>query len=216
MKNTALGITALLLVTVGSSDAFASRYGYQNNYNYNSSSSNASSDSSSTSRATGGNALSAATGGRATGFGGSSDNQVNIGGDTTTFRFPVSSAFAPQAINNAECGRAGGIAGQLRNFGGSLGLPLSNNLDCDADNDANWLITLGYVDEAIKSKCQKRSMRRAHGGDARGRKSRADNCYNELKTRRVAQVAPTNSSNASAVSDIDEKISRAFAASQKK
>ncbi|MBL4853822.1 MAG: hypothetical protein JKY25_06235, partial [Robiginitomaculum sp.] len=198
MKNTALGITALLLVTVGSSDAFASRYGYQNDYNYNSnynsninksrSRSAANSDSLSTSRATGGNAVSAATGGRATGFGGSSDNQVNIGGDTTTFRFPVSSAFAPQAINNAECGRAGGIAGQLRNFGGSLGLPLSNNLDCDADNDANWLITLGYVDEAIKSKCQKRSMRRAHGGDARGRKSRADNCYNELKTRHVAPV----------------------------
>jgi len=213
MKTTALGITALLLVIIGSNDAVASRYGYQNNYNYNKSSSrsNASSDSLSTSRATGGNALSTASG-----FGGSSDNQVNIGGDTTTFRFPVSSAFAPQAINNAECGRAGGIAGQLRNFGGSLGLPLSNNLDCDADNDANWLITLGYVDEAIKSKCQKRSMRRAHGGDARGRKSRADNCYNELKTRRVAQVAPTNSSNASAVSDIDEKISRAFAASQKK
>lgn len=220
MKNTILGMSALLLVTIGSSDAFASRYGYHNNYNSNNvnSRSGAYSDSTSSSPATGGSAVSAATGGRANAGGGSADNQVSIGGDTTTFRFPVSSAFAPQSINNAGCGQAVGIAGQLRSFGTSLGLPIGNNLDCDADNDANWLRTLGYVDEAIKSKCQKKSMRRAHGGKARGRKARAAECYNDLKTRPVLQAVsiPENFSKAHNHPEIDTKINRAFAAAQGK
>ena len=153
MKNTILGIAALSLLIIGASDVFASRYYYNENSiinkprvdnNVQSHNSNNNLNKNTNRNANINSAL--ANGGEAQSR---ADNNVNIGGDS--FRFPVSSAFAPAAISFVPCGRTLGFAWQGVNGAASLGVPLPNNSDCEHDNDALFLFSQGFPKAGIRS-----------------------------------------------------------------
>ena len=220
MKTAILGTSALLLITIGASDALASRDYFSHNRINNDQRQHQKQyqgqKQSSSSRATGGNAISGATGGDAAGFGGSADNQVNIGGDSTDFNLPVSSAFAPPAFVNAPCGRTFGLAGQGVTTAWSFGLPLPNSTDCEYNNDSNWLSSIGNYNAAIKSRCMTKSMYRTFGVRGDSRNARRLACYQALQSLdRSITVLPLRLLE-KRLDDQDTKIERIFLKSQTK
>ena len=129
-------------------------------------------------------------------------------------RNPVSSAFAPPAYTRVPCGRTAGFAYQGVNGAASLGIPLPNNRDCEHDNDAAFLLASGFGPAAVRSKCQTRSMRIAHGGGEKTKDAQIERCVSSFSFAQPAIVEQGLQEHEHP--QYDEKIDRAFQRRQEK
>lgn len=115
--------------------------------------------------------------------------EIDIEGDTYEApHIPVSTAYAPAAFSNLNCGETIGAAWQGRNGAGSLGIPLPRwasrkQRDCFRQDDANWLANMGLPRVAIEARCATKSMQVRFGGTAKGREARTNACVRHLAGR---------------------------------
>lgn len=113
----------------------------------------------------------------------SSDDDVSV-----IYETGAASAIPAQPWTHIKCGSVLGASGQGNGQGWALGIPVPRWMsrqiqDCERENDAAWLQSIGLIGDAFVSRCGKKSMQERFGGTAKGGKARTQACIDHFKSQ---------------------------------
>lgn len=104
------------------------------------------------------------------------NNDLTIEGDT--YDIPVSTAYAPTPYSHIRCSQYIGFGATRDDGSMSIGFPVPRAFsrkikDCERVDNAAWLDSMGMRAEAIKNRCEIKSMTKQYGS--------AENCVDTLQ-----------------------------------